>query len=187
MTIQVTYANDSDVTTHWYMENEVLQTLEDSGEAAENGGYTYRLTNKGPSGTTDIFSNEESSNEGTVGGTDSSVDGREGLEQATNATEEWFFIETLEPGQSGTTELYIGLEGESEVNDYMGTMGELRIAYAVETVEDETIVKHIPGKRVNTGDSTNLILSIAAFLGAILLLILAVLSYRKDRKDGEEA
>ena len=39
----------------------------------------------------------------------------------------------------------------------------------------------------NTGDETNLFIPIAAFAGAAILLSLAILSYRRDRKDGEEA
>ena len=50
----------------------------------------------------------------------------------------------------------------------------------------EDTYKHVT-KKVYTGDTTNLILPVAAFLGALILLILAVRSYRKDRKDGDRA
>ena len=177
ITINQTYRNDSDAETNWYIENEVLKTLEDQSAASgANGGYTYRLT----VGGNVIFDSD------TVGGVDA-PDSKEGLKQATDATSEWFYIGTLEPGDAGRTSLYVALDGESQANVYEGTDGALEIRYAVEEVTEESVVNHVPGKGVKTGDDTNVLGPVLTFIAAVILLILAILSFRKDGKDGEDA
>ena len=180
MTFTFTYKNDSDASTEWYLENQVVRTLEEQGGV--NGGYTYELVNNGKKeGRVVIFSSK------AVAGQSSENPDKtdQGLKSATNATGDWLYIDTLAAGQSGTTTLTVALDGESQANSYQNTNGQLRIAYGVEdTAVGEDIIKH---KGVNTGDTTNLIVPVAAFIGAMILLILAILSYRKDRKDGEEA
>ena len=181
MTFTFTYKNDSDVSTEWYLENQVVKTLEE--ENAKGGGYTYELVNNGKKeGTVNIFRSKA-----VAGYEDANPDKADtGLKSATNATGDWLYIDTLKPGQSGTTTLTVALDGESQANAYENRNGQLRIAYAVEdTAVGEDVVKH--RKTVNTGDETNLFIPIAAFVGAAILLSLAILSYRKDRKDGEEA
>ena len=189
-TFEVEFENRYDGTTHWYMRNEALETLEQSYDRTENGGYTYKLTNIDPDGEeTVLFDNSK------VGGT--GEDGHsyaiepkskkashgyenngEGLHQATNATDEWFFIQTLEKDQSGRTRLYVKFDGESEVNDYMDTAGELMLAYAVELDTDNSHKSH---KSVDSGDETNLLIYIATMLAAMLMLVFTIMSYRKDR------
>lgn len=180
VTFTVEYTNDYKGKTHWYMRNETIETLEQSYDKAENGGYTYTLTNIAPDGTREVlFDNSTVGGEYTLGshkaktsrGTDNTG---EGLHQATNASDEWFFIQTLKKGQSGRTELYVKFDGETEVNDYMDTKGELLLAYAVE--------KDNGNGTVNTGDETNMLLYLVVMLAAFLMLILTILSYRKDRK-----
>ncbi len=181
MTFTFTYKNDSEDSTEWYLENQVVQALEDQG--AVNGGYTYELVNNGKKeGAVTIFSSK------AVAGYDSAnPDTKDkGLKSATNATGDWLYIDTLKPGESGTTTLTVALDGESQANIYQNKGGQLRIAYAVEkTAVGEDVVKH--RKAVNTGDETNLFIPIAVFAGAAILLSLAILSYKRDRKDGEEA
>lgn len=184
VTFTVEYTNDYKGKTHWYMRNETIETLEQSYDKAENGGYTYTLTNIAPDGTREVLFDNS-----TVGGSDtngnpskispkSSKTSRgtdntgEGLHQATNATDEWFFIQTLKKGQSGRTELYVKFDGETEVNNYMDTAGKLLLAYAVEKDTG----------RIKTGDDTNVLKYIVIMLAAFLMLILTILSYRKDRK-----
>jgi hypothetical protein len=179
ITITQTYVNSSDEETEWYIRNEILDTLESSKDM--NGGYTYKLVSGGQT----LFDSE------AVGGRDSESD-EQGLKQLNdaitgeNAGEKWIHIDTLKSGAKGTTTLTVALDGESQANIYQGTNGKLDIQYAVEETakEGETIYKT---KAVDTGDTTSLILPIAAFLGAAVLLVLAIMSYRKDRKDGEEA
>ncbi len=186
VTIDLTYTNGTDDTTEWYMENTVKDVLE--AEGAKDGGYTYILRNIGPDGkVTEIFNSD------AVGGTNAPAGAGEGLEQATNATEgkyanspDYFFIQTLAGGQSGTTQLEVSLDGESQINPYQGKDAEIEFSYAVEKQGTEDTYKHIR-KKINTGDMTNLLLPAAAFLASLLLLILAVRNHRKDRKDGDKA
>jgi hypothetical protein len=183
ITFTFTYKNNSDVSTEWYLENQVIKTLEESSKDAKDGGYTYELINNGKKeGRVVIFSSKA-----VAGKAEQNPDkSDQGLKSATNATGDWLYIDTLAAGQSGTTTLTVALDGESQANNYQTTNGQLRIAYGVEdTAVGEDIIKHRKG--VDTGDTTNLILPAAAFIGAAILLILAILSYRKDRKDGEEA
>ena len=190
VTFKVKFENRYDETTHWYMRNETLTTLEQSYDRTQNGGYTYKLTHIAPDGEeTVLFDN---SKVGGVGedGHSYAIDPKssqashghentgEGLHQATNATDEWFFIQTLDKGESGRTRLYVKFDGESEVNDYMDTAGELMVAYAVELDTDKPD-KH---KKINTGDETNLLMYIATMLAAMLMLIFTIMSYRKDRR-----
>lgn len=180
MTFTFTYQNDSDSETEWYLENSVVKTLEENS-SAENGGYTYELINYGKKeGEVTIFSSEA-----VAGDEDQDPDKtNEGLKSATDATGDWLYIDTLAAGQSGTTTLRVALDGESQANSYQTTNGQLRINYAVAETPEEDVVVY---KTVKTGDDTNIALMAAIFLGALALLILAFLSYRKDRKDGEEA
>lgn len=192
-TFEVEFENRYKETTHWYMKNEALETLEQSYDRTENGGYTYKLTHIGPDGEeTVLFDN---SKVGGVGedGHSYAIDPKssqashghentgEGLHQATNATDEWFFIQTLDKGESGRTRLYVKFDGESEVNDYMDTAGELLVAYAVELDTDKPEKNH-KHKKINTGDETNLLMYIATMLAAMLMLIFTIMSYRKDRR-----
>ena len=190
-TFEVEFENRYDGTTHWYMKNEALETLEQSYDRTENGGYTYKLTHVGPDGEeTVLFDNSKVGGAGEDGhsyaikprssqASHGYENTGEGLHQATNATDEWFFIQTLENGESGKTRLYVKFDGESEVNDYMDTAGELMVAYAVELDTDKP---DKPYRRVNTGDTTNLLLYIATMLAAMLMLIFTIMSYRKDRR-----
>lgn len=179
ITITQTYENQSGNDTEWYIKNTIIETLEDDLEM--NGGYSYKLVSGGQT----LFDSD------AVGGEDSESD-EQGLEQINdaitgeNAGEKWIHIDTLKSGGRGTTTLTVALDGESQANAYQTKEGELDIQYAVEDVAKggEVIYKY---KNVDTGDTTSLILPLAAFLGSLLLLILAIMSYRRDRKDGEEA
>ena len=181
--IKINYNNKSKKQTEWYMRNEVLKTLEEASSAAD-GGYSYKLTNYGVEGVMEIFDSNA-----VAGDENYEPSGiAKGLKAATNATDmaDFFYIDKVPAGAGGYTELIVGLDGESQANSYENTLAELQLEYAVETIEDETVYKYVH-KKVDTGDYTNMMLPAAAFIGALVLLVLAVLSYRKDRKDGEEA
>ena len=99
---------------------------------------------------------------------------------------DYFFIQELKPYQSGQTVLHVSFEGESEVNDYMDTEGALMVKYAVEKKakgEKKTIYSH-----TKTGDNMDLLKLLALMSAAVLVAILAILSWRRDRReDGDEA
>jgi len=179
--IRINYYNDSSKKTEWYLRNEVIQSLEDLS-SAEGGGYSYELTNHGETGELPIF------NSNAVGGDDTYEPSgiAKGLHGATDATEmqDFFYIDEVPANGGGYTELTVGLDGESQANDYEETLAELELEYAVEVIEPEDTIRYIR-RKVDTGDRTNLWLPIVAFITALILLILAVFSYKKDRKDGE--
>ena len=189
----VKYTNKSNESTDWYMSNKVLQTLEKANNAkkvegtgqAENGGYTYQLIHTDNNGNSNVlFDNSK------VGGEAKPLN-MQGLEQATNALDEWFYIQTLAKGESGVVTLKVAFEGETEVNDYMDTKGEVMIKFAVEpTPKTAAKTKHYKGNGVATGDSANLWPWILAMLAAgLLLLLLALRSRRKDdeaQRGGDE-
>lgn len=186
MTFVFEYKNESGNDTDWYLDNEVVNTLEQKiTDGAKDGGYTYELVNEGKKeGKVTIFSSEA-----VAGDQDKNPDkDDEGLKAATNATDDWLYIDTLKNGQSGVTKLTVALDGESQANSYQSTKGQLKIAYGVENVaEGEIIYNHIPGKTVRTGDDANLLLPVLLLTLAAILLILTILSFKKDRKEGEEA
>lgn len=178
----VTYSNDSDVTVDYYMLAKTLQTLEQSKDVAENGGYRFVLKDIGPNGETVLFDNSK------VGG-DTVIANLKGLQQATNATQEYFHINQLKPGQSAKTYLRVEFEEETQANDYMDTIGDLRIAYAVELsptkgdVPDKKTYENHP----KTGDTTDILKYILMMTAAVLVGLLAFISWRKDRKGDEKA
>ena len=199
----VTYTNNYNASTDWYMENEILKTLEKASATraingveqtskqvsgtgqAEHGAYTYELIHYDSGGHREVlFSNKE------VGG-DTVAGGMEGLEQATNALDDWFYIQTLTQGQSGRVVLNVAFDGETEVNDYMDTNGGLAVRFAVElnktgtTVNAANAARTVSYSAVKTGDPTNFPLIIGALAAGVVLLIVA-LRLRKKANDGEE-
>ena len=197
VTFEVKFENKYKTTTNWYMRNEALKTLEQSYDRTQNGGYTYILTHVDPKGNeTVLFDNSTVGGEYTMptDGSKTSHGGEntgEGLHQATNAADEWFFIQTLKKGQSGKTRLYVKFDGDSEVNDYMDTNGGLAVRFAVElnktgtTVNAANAARTVSYSAVKTGDPTNFPLIIGALAAGVVLLIVA-LRLRKKANDGEE-
>ena len=197
ITVAVKYQNDYSKTTDWYMANEVVKTLEkldnakitpkaegDSGKKAENGGYTYSLIHTDQNGKDVVlFSNDE------VGG-DAKPANMEGLEQATNDLDDWFYLETLDKGKSGKITLSIKFDGETEVNDYMDTDGEVLMKFAVEltgstTPGDNDKPKYKQENNVKTGDMFKLGLCLLLMLIGLIMLVL--LLRRRRHEEGGEA
>ena len=184
-TFEVTYTNKCPDSTDWYMENTIEQTLEKTEAAkkvsgtgtAEGGGYTYELTHYDKNNRAEVlFSNEK------VGG-DTVKENMEGLEQATNALDDWFYIQTLKQGESGRVVIHVAFDGETEVNDYMDTDGGLNVRFAVE-LTPTTTEKKVNHKIVKTGDNSSLLMWTAIAVGAgIILLILALISRRKEQPE----
>lgn len=167
ITLEVSIKNSSEDETDWYMTNEVLETLEESKDAAEGGAYTYILTYVGADGAEKVLYSSE-----TVGG-----DGTDGLEDTTSSLEDYFFLERLDEGEAGTVTLFVGLDGETQGNDYQNTLARLQMNFAVEKVAGPLVVQ--------TGDSSNLMLYSAIALGSGLLLLVAAVANSKRRKKGE--
>lgn len=188
VSIRITYRNDGSEETDWYMANEVLQTLEKADSARkvpegtgtpENGGYTYDLVHTDKNGRkTVLFSNDE------VGGDAKPAD-MEGLEQATNALDDWFYIQSLKQGEKGRLDLNIRFDGETEVNDYMDTDGGVMFRFAVELTKSGSTPDK-PDRHTKTGDWFPLWLCfILMMLAGIAMLLLLLRKRRKD--EGGEA
>ena len=188
ITVSIAYRNDYGKSTDWYMANEVVKTLEKTDQArkiagtekAENGGYTYSLVHTDKSGAeTVLFSNDK------VGG-DAKPANMEGLEQATNALDDWFFLQTLGKGESGKVTLSVKFDGETEVNDYMDTEGEVLVRFAVELTKVGKPGKDGPShQQTATGDSFPIWPFLLMMLAGIALLVLLLVRRRRNEEGGE--
>lgn len=189
--------NDNSAQTEWYMKNTILQSLEDSNKAAGGGAYTYILSYTAPDGTANTLYNSD-----TVGG-DSTKSG-EGLHQATDALKDYFKLGNLKNGQTGTVNLEIKLDGETQGNAYQETLAKLEMEFAVELTQNPTNTNgnsntpsgnsgntaNTPSSNgqgtsvVHTGDQTNLMpFIIAAGISGLLFLILALYGVRERKKE----
>ena len=198
ITFHLELSNEHSSVTNWYMTNEVLYSLEDrsTNNNTSGGAYTYELDYVGPSGETIVLFSSD-----TVGGEYISAAG-EGLHQATDALKDYFFLDTLEPGQKGRISLKVALDGETQGNDYQDTLADLQMNFAVElsaatttppsttptppsTSRPPTTTTNTPPTIVKTGDETNLIpYLIAMGVSGVLLLCLGFYSIKKRRSQG---
>ena len=171
ITLQVNLKNTDDEKSDWYMTNEVLQTLEESNDSAEGGAYTYILTYVDPAGGEVVLYSSE-----VVGGEGSK---EEGLHQATNGLEDYFYLGRLSKSEQAMIRLYVQLDGETQGNAYQDTLAKLQMNFAVEGVTTQTVVK--------TGDQSPIaMISMAALGCAVVLLVLAILAMHMNRKKGAE-
>ena len=183
-TFTVTVTNQYNGQTNWYMSNKVIQSLEDASKNDETSGgaYTYKLTYKSASGTEKVlFSSEEVGGEMTE---EQIKNAGEGLHEATNALQEYFLLDNLNRNGSGVVTLEVGLDGETQNNDYQDTLAQLQLNFAVE-VEDE-LQTTTPGTP-KTGDTNNpIIYFIIIGVAGILLLAAAILRVVAGRKREEK-
>lgn len=171
ITLEVAIQNSSEDETDWYMTNEVLETLEESKDAAEGGAYTYVLTYEGTDGTvTELYNSD------TVGGEGDVTADMEGLHQATDSLEDYFFLERLDKGEKGTVSLFVKLDGETQGNDYQSTLARLQMNFAVEKVAGPVVVQ--------TGDAANMMMYAGMALAAgIALFFVAFMNTRRNREE----
>lgn len=193
ITLQVILENNAGRKTDWYMTNEVLQTLEDSNYSAEGGAYTYILTYYDPVGTQTVLYSSE-----VVGGEDASAKEGEGLHQATVGLEDYFYLGRLLEDETAYIQLYVQLDGETQGNTYQDTLARLKMNFAVEKIYDETITEYITNEVVEekvviitnvvkTGDESPIVLfSILTLVSGIILLVLAMISVWKRRREKGE-
>ncbi len=187
ITFEVSAIHDNDSSADWYVSNDVISSLEESRESAANGGsnYEYLLTWEGPKESRELYNSQ------AVGGDDS-----DGLNEATEAMEDFIFLENMSKGQTGKVTIKVTLDGETEGNAYFDTLAKLKVRFAVEPVEPEkkttsrTTTNTVTNNRelVRTGDDTKLFpFYVAMFVSGVLLLALAIISLRERRKEQEEA
>ncbi len=191
--LQVGVKNSGEGETDWYMTNEILQSLEESQSVAEGGAYTYELTYVDHTNTETVLYSSE-----TVGGEGAGNAG-EGLHQATDSLEDYFYLDRLKKGESGTVHLTVALDGETQGNGYQDTLAKLQMNFAVEKVT--TQVEYRPGDPVRvtetqkvvrsapkTGDPTKLIgiCAVAMVSGVVLLVVAIVLIKKRKEREGEQ-
>ena len=171
ITLEVGIQNSSDVETDWYMTNQVLETLEESKDSAEGGAYTYILTYIGSDGAENVLYSSE-----TVGGEGTAEDNMEGLHQATDSLEDYFFLERLDQAEKGTVRLFVELDGETQGNDYQDTLARLQMNFAVEKAAGPVVIQ--------TGDAANMLMySAIAFGSGLVLLFLAIMNGKRREEE----
>ena len=184
----INLTNQHQATTDWYMTNKVLESLEDASanQATAGGAYSYHLYYTRPDGTVrELYDSD------TVGGENVTPAG-EGLHQATNALEDWLYLDTLTTNQVGHITLEVALEGETQGNDYQDTLAKLQMNFAVElgTVPTTPTTPSNPPSRttvVKTGDETNLGPQyIIMAVSGVLFLILGIDSVKRRKNEREE-
>ncbi|WP_290155472.1 hypothetical protein [uncultured Dubosiella sp.] len=176
--IHVAIRNENKETTDWYMSNDVLRSLEDTVDVASGGAYTYRLTYTGANGREQVLFDSQS-----VGGEGENKAGV-GLNAATDALDEYFFLDTLKQNQRGTVDLEVALDGETQGNNYQSTLADLEMRFAVEL--NDARPSSSTGRTTRSVDTSAyaakvpwLVLSGAS---GVILLCLALFGWKKNRE-----
>ena len=192
ITLSVEVRQTNDTPADWYLTNEVLKSLEE-GEAT-GSAYGYTLKYEGPSNSRTLY---ESKN---VGGKGSA----EGLADATNAMDDYFYLGTLSKGETAKVTLNVSLDGETEGNAYFDTLARLSLKFAVEpnvnpennyvnkTEEKQEVVNRtVPANRQNlakTGDRTSMfpVYLLIAAVGVLCLAIAIRRIHNNKNQDNNE-
>lgn len=177
--LKVQLKNSDSGKTDWYMANEIIQTLEDTGAEAAGGIYEYRLSYIGSDNQENVLYDSA-----TVGGEGASNSG-EGLHQASEALKDYFYLGRLNKGQTGTAKLWIKVDGETQGNGYQQTLAKLQMKFAVEKVSEggTTTTNRIIKQVVKTGDTSKTLLFCGlALASGIVLLIFGIIAMKKKRK-----
>lgn len=177
LSLKNTYKGDTD----WYMSNKVLKSLEDSQSVAEGGAYSYILTYIQPDGHEKILYSSEA-----VGGETINESG-EGLHQATDSLEDFFYLDKLEKGEAGRITLRVKLEGETQGNEYQDTLAKLQMNFAVEPLGEDEEIPPSKRKLIKTGDTTNVLFFVWVTLISGLVCAAAAFyrMYRQDKNQDE--
>jgi len=184
-TAKITYVleNKYSEPLDWYMSNEAIRPFEDekNRESVDGGGYSYSLV------YTDGFGTEKVLYDSTAVGGEGLEKDQKGLRGATNALDDMFLLDTLNPKEKSKLVLNFKLDGESQPNSYQEVVGELRINFGVELQDEEKpkpepkeeevvkeVKKTVKSKRTvylpYTGDDSNL-----AYYAVVELLLLNAL------------
>lgn len=191
ITLTIEIRQNNDTSADWYLSNAVLKSLEDGD--ASGSAYGYTLSYEGPSNSRTLYESQ------SVGGQGSA----EGLKEATDAMDDYFFLGTLSKGETAKVTLNVALDGETEGNAYFDTLAQLSLKFAVEpnvnpenkTVnkteeKKETINRTIPGnteRLAKTGDQTSSLPIYLAIAGAgIVCLALAIRNVRNKKNEEKE-
>ena len=191
VTIQLKLENLREQSTDWYMTNQVVKSLEDSSRQANGGAYTYELiyTNDAAGEVKVLYSSQNVGGEGS----------QDGLREATSAMGEYFYLGRLGAKGIGHIDLTIVLDPETIGNAYQNTLANLQMAFAVDTVSGGggsggnaeggsgigpaspvSAVFSLGG--VQTGDADDFLLwSMAALVSGLVLMIWAIICFKRDK------
>ena len=179
--LTISLKNDFNGTADWYMKNEVLDALEDAGNAA-GGAYDYLLTYTDAAGqTSTLYSSEKFGGDGRINGV--------GLHGATNTLEDYFYLDRMEGSASGTVKLKVALDGETLVNNYQNTFARLQMDFATELVESAQTpgTPGTPGLTNKNDDEARITLDLALmFAAGTGLLVVGIIMLKKRQKEEEQ-
>ena len=201
ISLQVALKNDYAGDTLWYMKNSVIKTLEQrsSNSNTHGGGYTYVLSYTDPTGKTEDLFNSDVGGEGNTIRTGTTS--REGLLEATNNLEDYFYLDTFKQGQSGKVTLTVSLDGESQGNWYQDTEAQLEMQFGVEkkdikknvvkqTTKTTNKTRTVAGKtvrvsnNVKTGDPFHMLPYIITMaVSGLIILIIAIWLMQNRRRE----
>lgn len=194
----ITLGNDFDGQADWYMKNEVLEALEDAGDA-EGGAYDYLLTYTDTKGdVSTLYSSEKFGGDGRINGV--------GLHGATTTLENYFYLDRMGKNDTGVVKLKVALDGETLVNDYQNTAAKLQMDFATQLVrttsrpgqdnednkeKEEDEKGDSSGQRlrvVKTGDEVRVLVPLVILFttGLILLVIALAMLSKKQKKDAKK-
>ena len=173
ITLTITIANEYKEDINWYMLNTIVKSLEDSASAS-GGAYTYVLNYSGAGGNNELY------NSNKVGGELGGTGAPEGLHEVDSALEDYFYLETMPSGKTGTVTLNVALDGETQGNSYQSTTADLTMQFAAEIAQTRTVVQ--------TGDDTNVNINYIVMSAAgLLALALAVDGMIQRKKAGRKS
>lgn len=180
---------------NFYMQQEVLQSFEDTVNAS-GAAYDIMLALVKGNETNVIFGGSEEDGSGRIGGDE------EGLANLNDAMDGWIYLTALEPDETASLQLTVKLDGESNTNEYQSASGifdfQFRASYddpqtvyqkgettyVRKEVKGEDVVTRIV-RTVKTGDNAPVLLLSAAAAAAILLIaVLLIVRRKKNREAG---
>ena len=168
-----TLVNNYSDAVDWWMENEVIKSLEDQSKTAKNGAYTYEVTYTPSSGSAQVLYSSDQ-----VGGEQTT---RPGMHEATDALKDYLWLEKIPADGTAELTIYFALDGETQSNVYQDTLAKLKVDFAVELPGSGGTKTMSP----KTGDDSNLTVWILLAAASAIVLLLLVLLGRKNRKGGE--
>lgn len=139
ITYKIKYVNGHDKTASFYMNAEVVKSLERANKEV-GGAYSYTITNNGQ----ELFSNN------SVGG-DSTE--KLGLTQVSGDTGLYFTLGDVPASGEGTVAVSITLDGDTQANIYKDKIAELQFFFRAESeaLGNKVIIKE--NEKVNTSTS----------------------------------
>lgn len=140
VTYSVKYINGTNEATEFYMNADVLKSLEE-GSKAEGGAYSFKITNN----DSVIFDSE------LVGG---DVKEAVGLNQVSGKQGAYFTLGTVDSGANGEVKVLITLDGNSQTNQYMASIANLEIKFGAESASTAKYSKKEYKKVVKTNSVT---------------------------------